>query len=161
MASVSKQKFITFNMSDKKIDELVLQLLKKVEEKKQQIGQAERPSWHTNCSFGFDPNTNFRINLQTVREIETLVEIHAFLTEKYLTYERSLKTLGIDANEAAFKWLGFSYKQWSDDIMTRINSLRIKNKRDELAKLEERVNSLVTPEQRRAIELEKLMKEIN
>jgi hypothetical protein len=32
--------------------------------------------------------------------------------------------------------------------------------KDELAKLEERVNALVSPEQRRAIELEKLVKEI-
>lgn len=141
-------------------DAVVLQLLAKVEEKKKQIGSAERPSWITNCSFGFDPNNNNRINIQVVRELETLVEIHAFLTSKYGHYQASLKELGISEKEAPFKWLGFTFDQWVSDIQTRINGLRIKSKRDELAKLEERVNALVSPEQRRKIELEKLMKEI-
>jgi hypothetical protein len=46
------------------------------------------------------------------------------------------------------------------DLETRINGLRIKAKKDELSVLESRVNALVSPEQRRAIELEKLVKEI-
>lgn len=142
-------------------DAVVLQLLAKVEEKKKQIGSAERPSWITNCSFGFDPNnSNARINIQVVRDLEALVEIHAFLTSKYGHYQASLKELGIAEKEAPFKWLGFTFEQWVSDIQTRINGLRIKSKRDELAKLEERVNALVSPEQRRKIELEKLMKEI-
>jgi len=141
-------------------DTIVLQLLAKVEDKKKQIGNAERPSWITNCSFGFDPQNNARINIQVVRELETLIEIHAFLTAKFGHYQASLKELGISEKEAPFKWLGFTFDQWVSDIQTRINGLRIKSKRDELAKLEERVNALVSPEQRRKIELEKLAKEL-
>jgi hypothetical protein len=141
-------------------DKLVLDLLKKVEDKKQQIGNAERPSWATNCSFRFDPNSNASVNIQTVRELEQLVEIHAFLTFKAAAYNQSLAALGLKGNEAPFKWLGFTYEQWVFDIQTRLNGLRIKSKRDELAKLEERVNALVSPEQRRAIEIAKLVQEI-
>jgi hypothetical protein len=147
-------------MSDKKTDTLVLELLKKVEEKKQQIGSAERPSWLTNCSFGFDQTSNARINIQVVREIESLVEIHAFICDKHETYNISLGALGIPEKDAPFKWMGFSYQQWESDIRTRLNGLRLKQKRDELMKLEERVNALVSPEQRRALELEKLVKEL-
>jgi hypothetical protein len=46
------------------------------------------------------------------------------------------------------------------DIKTRIEQLQIKIKKDELAILEERVNKLVSPEQRRQIELEQLVEEL-
>ncbi len=147
-------------MSDTKIDTMVLELLKKVEEKKQQIGNAERPSWVTNCSFGYNPESNTRINIQVVRELEVLVDIHAFLMAKALSYHGSLAVLKLTEKEAPFKYMGFSHDQWIADIQTRINQLRIKNKKDDLAKLEERVNALVSPEQRRALELAKLVKEI-
>lgn len=146
-------------MSDTKVDTMVLELLKKVEEKKQQIGSAERPSWNTNCSFGYNVESNFRVNIQ-VAQLEQLVEIHAFLTTKKSAHSTSLKMLNLTDKEVPFKHLNFTYDQWTDDIETRINGLRIKAKKDELAKLEERVNALVSPEQRRAIELEKLVKEI-
>jgi hypothetical protein len=141
-------------------DAIVLQLLAKVEDKKKQIGNAERPSWITNCSFGFDPSNNARINIQVVRELETLIEIHAFLTMKYGHYVASLLELGISEKEAPFRWLGFTYDNWVSDIKTRINGLQIKAKKDELAALEARVNGLVSPEQRRQIELAKLVAEI-
>lgn len=139
---------------------MVLELLKKVEEKKKQIGNAERPQWETNCSFGYSPEINTRINIQVVRDLEVLVEIHAFLTAKKTYHNNSLTMLKLTEKEAPFKWMNFTYGQWVADIETRINGLRIKAKKDELAKLEERVNALVSPEQRRALELEKLVKEI-
>ncbi len=148
-------------MSESKTDKIVLELLQKVEDKKRQIGNAERPSWITNCSFGFDPSNNARVNIQVIRDIEQLVEIHAFLSDKYETYNMSLRALSIPENDAPFRWLGFSFHQWESDIRTRLNGLRIKQKRDELANLEARVNLLVSPKQRRAIELEKLVKEID
>ena len=147
-------------MSDTNIDSIVMDLLKKVEEKKQQIGNAERPSWITNCSFGFDPVSNYRVNIQVIRELSQLVEIHAFLSSKYYTFIESLKDLKLTEKEVPFTYMGFTFGQWESDIETRINQIRIKTKRDELSKLEARVNALISPEQLRAIELAKLVKEI-
>lgn len=143
-----------------KTDALVLELLKKVEEKKQQIGNAERPSWITNCSFTYTPDTNSRINLQVERDMSVLVDIYAFLTVKRDSHKAAQVALGVTDKEAPFKWLGFTFDAWAADVQTRINGLRIKTKKDELTALEARVNALVSPEQRRAIELEKLVKEI-
>lgn len=150
-------------MATSKTDQLVLDLLKKVEEKKQQIGKAERPSWETNCSFGFDPTNNTRINIQVVRDLEELVNIYGFIQSKYTAFNVAARDLNLldDNTEPVFKWQGFTFHQWSSDIKTRISQLKIKNKRDELEKLQERVNSLVSPEQRRQIELEKLVKELS
>ncbi len=146
-------------MSENKTDKMVLELLKKVEEKKKQIGNAERPSWITNCSFRYNPDTNAAVNIQ-VAGLETLVDIHAFLTAKYAAFNTSLSALGLTEKEVSFRHCNFTYDQWVEDIQTRIASLRIKAKRDELAALESRINALVSPEQRRAIELEKLVKEM-
>jgi hypothetical protein len=151
---------INKHMSENKTDQMVLELLKKVEEKKKQIGNAERPCWVTNCSFRFNPESNIATNIQVVRDLETLVEIHAFLTTKYAAYSKSLEALKLTPKEVPFKWLNFTYDQWVEDIETCINGIRIKAKKDELIALEARVNALVSPEQRRAIELEKLVKEI-
>jgi hypothetical protein len=146
-------------MSTTSTDKIVLELLSKIDAKKQQIGEAERPSWVTNCSFGYNPEVNTRINIQTVRELETLVEIHAFLTHKYESFLNAASKLGVN-EDVKFKYLGFTYEQWEVDIKMRISQLRIKIKKDELLRLEGRVNALVSPEQRRAIESEKLVKEI-
>ncbi len=141
-------------------DKVVLELLQKVEDKKKQIGNAERPSWETNCSFSYNPEGNARINIQTIRELEVLVEIHSFLTLRKRAFKESCDILQLKPTEVPFKWLNFTYEQWESDVKTRINGLRIAIKKQELAKLEERVNALVSPEQRRAIELEKLVREI-
>lgn len=149
-------------MSDKKIkttDDIVMELLSKVEAKKKQIGNAERPSWITNCSFGYTYETNSRINIQTVRELEILVEIYAFLINKYESFKNSAVILGLE-KEVTFKHMGFTFNQWDSDIRTRIEQLQIKLKKDELAILEERVNKLVSPEQRRQIELDRLVEEL-
>lgn len=94
---------------NKNTDKIVLELLNKVEEKKKQIGNAERPAWVTNCSFKYDVNSNFAINLQTAPAVEELVKIHAFLRDKHESYHTSLTQLGLLSKEFSFKYLGFSF----------------------------------------------------
>lgn len=148
-------------MGTESTDALVLQLLQKVEDKKKQIGSAERPAWVTNCSFGFDPsNNNSRTNIQTVRTIEELIEIYGFLRAKLEANVSAAKELGVSYKEKDFKHQGFSFEQWETDIKMAASRLQIKVKRDELAQLEARVNALVSPEQRRQIELAQLMNEL-
>lgn len=154
-------------METKNADKIVLELLQKVEEKKKQIGNAERPSWKTHCSFKFNPDNNASHNIQVISDIKTLLAIYGHIlaeSNKYYDAIKALsksdKSLDFTGSSFNFIYLGFSFSEWEHDIKTRISSLNIKTKRDELAKLEERVNSLVSPEQRRQIELEQLIKEI-
>jgi phage portal protein BeeE len=85
------------------------------------------------------------------------VEIFAFLESKKNSIENAAKQFGVNVPS---KHLGFTIEEWQSDIKCRINGLQIKAKRDELASLEARVNALVSPEQRREIELQKLVAEI-
>jgi hypothetical protein len=147
-------------MAKSKTDDIVLQLLSNLAEKKKQIGDAERPSWNTNCSFGYNPDNNNRINLATVTSVNELVSMRAHLHNLFSGFLASASALGVKVEQADFKYLGYTFNQWEADIKARLNKLQIKAKQDELVELEARVNALVSPEQRREIELAKLMDEL-
>lgn len=58
-------------MTQKTTDEAVLDLLRKVQEKKDQIAKAsKKPQWKTNCTIGYDPDSPAgRTNIMTVRDM--------------------------------------------------------------------------------------------
>ena len=105
-------------MSENKTDQMVLELLKKVEEKKKQIGNAERPSWATNCSFRYNPSVNDAVNIQTAG-LETLVNIHAFLSTNYKAYLESLQALKLTEKEVAFGDYGDGRYAWFTESVER------------------------------------------
>jgi hypothetical protein len=143
-------------MSEKSTsDELVLKLLDKVEAKKKEIGQCERPQWLTNCTFTF-PDTNKVVNIQTA-DIATLCFLMGYLEYRTSLIIDGAKTLKV---KASTDFNGSSVTDWASDLATRANQIQIKTKKEELAELERRVNGLVSPEQRREMELNKLAKEI-
>lgn len=143
---------------DKTTDQIVLELLNKVEQKKKEIGASERPSWITHCSFGVNPsNAADRVNLQVVTDVSILTSVYATLAVAERAFGQAAKDLDL---KVEFKWQGFTFEEWVTDIKMRINQLQLKNKRDDLAKLEARVNALVSQEQRRELELKKLVAEL-
>lgn len=137
-------------------DEQIKDLLKVVEEKKKKINKAEKPKWLTNCSFSFNPEyaSTARVNLQVTSDINILVEIFAYVLEKREFYYKSASELGIKNPE--FKWMGFTTDEWKSDIQTRIDKIQISKERQELEVLEQRLNKLVTPEERARIELQEI-----
>lgn len=137
------------------VDQEVMKLLATVDRKKKEITKAKaRPSWKTNCSFGRDPSSpDNRINIQTVREPRKLVEIYAFLTSQEKELQAAAEELGVDFDGI---WQNSSISDWKDDLKTRAGQLSIEKKQKELDDLDSRVNRLVSPEQRRAMELKAL-----
>ena len=138
-------------------DGLVLQLLAKVKQKKSEIQTAERPVWETNTSFSYNPDAGVsdRVNLQTISDIRKLVDIHSFIGTKATSWVTSTNRLQVDI---PFAWMGSSAKAWENDIKTRINQLNIKIKKLELDALEKRIDALISPEQRRELELAEITK---
>ena len=55
---------------------------------------------------------------------------------------------------------GFSWEKWKSDIAHKINKLQISKKKQELEKLEERLNKLVSPELRAQLELQEIEREL-
>jgi hypothetical protein len=135
-------------------DQIVMDLLKSVDIKRKQIQKAKtRPNWKTNCTFGKDPSIPERINIQTVKDTRKLLEIFAFLQNQEKSLEQAANYLGVDFEGT---WQNYSFQDWKDDIQARVDQILLEKKEKELEELNIRVNNLVTPEQRRTMELEVL-----
>lgn len=137
------------------IDNIVQDLFKVVQTKKDEIAKAEKPNWETNCAFGFFPETSQRINLQVMSDVADLVNILAFLIEKHKNFDAAQEILGTNLK---FKWLGFTFDQWKSDIKTRLDKIQISMKKRELNELEARLDKLVSPELKQQMELEEIKK---
>lgn len=137
------------------IDNIVQDLFKVVQTKKDEIAKAEKPNWETNCAFGFYPETSQRINLQVISDVADLVNILAFLIEKHKNFDAAQEILGTNLK---FKWLGFTFDQWKSDIKTRLDKIQISMKKRELNELEARLDKLVSPELKQQMELEEIKK---
>lgn len=142
----------------KTTDQIVLELLEKIQSKKAEIKSIERPQWKTSTTLGLDESSPNRTNLQVETDVSRLVGLHAFLSAKKDYYEQSRLELGVSGK---FKWMAYSFEDWDADIRTRISQLEIKNKKAELDGLEARIDRLISPEQRRELELKALQYELS
>ncbi len=138
-------------------DQLVLQLLQKVKSKQAEIKASEKPQWLTSCSLGFTDNLHDKVNIQTLSDISKLIDLYATLSYKHENWVAAAKELGL---KPSHRICSYPVEDWKDDIRTRINQILITEKRKELKTLEDRIEKLVTPEQRRDLELAAIQKEL-
>ena len=143
----------------KSTDDAVLGLLKKVEQKKNEIKQAQKkPNWITNLTIGYNPeSTADRIMIQTVRDAGKIADIYAFLLAKEDYLSKAAGELGLEID---LSYMGFPIADWKSDLKTRAAQLGLDQKKRELEVLDKRVNGLVSPEQRREMELAALTAEL-
>lgn len=141
------------------VDKRVKELFDQVRKDKAAIGKAEKPNWRTNLTFGYSPNSaNDRINIQVETDLRKLTDILAFLTARRNSYIEAAEMLG---TPKAFKWMGFSVKEWGEDILTRVNMIQLTKKKQELATLEARLNNLLSPELKQQMELDAIEEEMS
>lgn len=149
-------------MATQTVDEQVLELLNKIKTQKQEVeALSKRPKWITNCVFSYLPSSvHGSINIMTVTDIESLLDIYAFLSQKKDSIKKYGEFLSIeDLTEPTH--LGYTITDWLKDVQTRIESLQVDKKKNKINDLDKRVNKLVSAEQRRVLELEALKKELD
>lgn len=141
------------------IDDKVLSLFNKVKDKKRKIKRTERVNWETSCSFSYDPETGIhdRINLHVCSSLAVLTDIYAFLLSKQEKYTTAASELGV---KTPTQWLGYSIEKWKTDLKARVSQLQLAQERQELTVLENRLDSLITVDQRRAMELDAIEEEL-
>lgn len=142
------------------IDQKINELFEVVKKQKAEVEAAEKESkqsWRTNCSivlpFGRDENP---INLQTATQEKVKNIVIGLLKHKEYSAEAE-QVLGL---EQSTQYNGFSYDDWIADCKKRISVLNIRTKKDKLAVLEKRLNDIVSPEQKRQMELDSIMKDL-
>lgn len=144
-------------------DDKIMQLLAKVKAQKEAIAQAERPTYKTNMTFSFvDGNLSQAVNLRVVTDLGQLLKIAAHVRSAAASYEEAGSAiLGPDEKPPAFLWCNFSAVEWTHDIKLRVGQIRIKSQRERLHELEQRLDSILTPERRRELELLAIERELS
>jgi len=138
-------------------DKIIDQLFEVIQTKKSEIEKTEKAKWQTNCSFAYDSDSNKRYNIQTVNDINQIVDMLAHLIINRDSITIAAKTLGVNPK---FEWMGFSFEQWEADFKTRVEKIQIFAKKQELKTLEDRLDKLVSKEKREELELAAIKKEL-
>lgn len=145
---------IKTNTIDDKIAELFGVLTKQKAEVEAADLEVKKP-WKTKGSFMLDV-VSAHVNIQTATK-NLIIEIEAALLMKEAFFSKAAENLGLEWDGV---WDGFKISDWHDDLVKRAAIIGINAKKANLAKLEERLNGIVSPEQRRALEMEAIMKEL-
>jgi len=138
-------------------DKIIDQLFEVIQTKKSEIEKAEKAKWQTNCSFGYDTDSNKRYNIQTVSDVNQIIDMAAHLVQKMDSVFKGASILGL---EAKFEWMGFTFDQWISDFRTRVEKIQISAKKQELKDLESRLDKLVSKEKREELELAAIKKQL-
>jgi hypothetical protein len=132
---------------DAKITELFGVLSKQKAELEAAKKEVDR-KWVTNGSIQFDGSNP--INIQTASE-DTIRRVVAALLQQSEYSAKAATLLGLPI---VSKVSGFQQNDWIQDCQKRIAALGIAAKKLKIAELEDRLNAIVSPEQRRQLELE-------
>ena len=135
-------------------DQTVLLLIEKVKEKKSQIQKVENPSWKTNCVFTLGGD---KINIRTLQTVSELVSIASAVRARETSWKEVIEELGVKEDCVV---CDYSPNDWMSDIKTRVNKININMDKRNLAKLEERLDKIISPELRAKMELEAIEKEL-
>jgi hypothetical protein len=140
----------------KEKDQLIDQLLKKVEEKKKQIEKIKNPDFKTNLLFNVEIFGNpARMNLNTVSE-EVLFSFLAYvnmLIEQSKKIESSFQLTDITFPRL---WYGYTLSDWENDIILKIKQKQSLKQTKELREIEDKLNNLMSEDKKKDIELTNL-----
>lgn len=139
------------------IDEQIRGLFAKLEVRKAKVAELKATiarSWVTNGTFrliGASSTTNLQTaNVQQIEEIATHLCIFRGARAEAATRLRPMDD----------KQQGYTVDQWFEDLAKRLAAIDIREEEKQLEILEQRLNSVLSPEARRQIEVELLLKEV-
>lgn len=139
------------------IDAKITELFGVLSKQKSELEDAKKEvsrSWITNGSIQFNgsnPTNIMTANEDTIRSVVANLLYHADYAAK------AAEKLGLTVPT---KFHGFAIDDWIQDCQKRIAAISIATKKTKIAELEERLNAIVSPEQRRQLELEAITRAI-
>lgn len=127
-----------------KNDERILKLKKEIEKKKEEIEKKDvRFIPKTNCILTLD-GESYNLHVCPIEKLN-------FLWVKLNMYLMSAKDLSLD-----FSVSGFPVSDWINDIKNRLNILEVKSEKENLRKMEEKLDKLLSSDKRTELELDRI-----
>lgn len=139
------------------IDKTIQDLFSKLQQRKNKVNELKASiakNWKTNGTFrllGASSTTN--IQTATAAMINEVAVQLCIITN---AQSQAAQRLG---QEVSFKVQGYSADDWFDDFKKRLAVIDLRAEEEHLVILENRLNQVLSPEQRRAMEVELLSKE--
>lgn len=140
------------------IDQTIQDLFAKLNDRKARVEGLRKEiskTWKTNGSFRLI-GAGTPTNIQTA-SVETLEEMAAHLCLLDGARDAASKRLGRPIN---LRVQGSTVDEWFEDITKRFATINLREEERLLETLEQRLNQVLSPEERRRIEVEMLAKEI-
>ena len=138
-----------------KADEEIEKMIAEVAKRTQEIGRLENPAYKTNLQIPKVGGGTF--NLNTATTMEQLAEQLAGVLILKNSLDEAYKTLGVKSD---FRMGGFTYDEWEHDIKKKADRLQLASKKEKLKTLKNRLEKILSPEQKRAMELAAIQKEL-
>lgn len=140
------------------IDNAIQKLFDVLNEKKAEVEAAELASskkWVTNCSFPPVFGDGVRgINIQTQTQAN-LIGLLSDLLIRDQTQQKAAELLGMEYDG---KYGGYTVEEWIEDFKTRGAKIVLSARKVELADMHKRLDAIVSPEQKRALEVAAITK---
>lgn len=134
-------------------DDRIAKLLSAVKTRQDELKQMEaltKSSWKTNLSYSFGTSKTDAKNLAVMQE-DDLVNLIADACLRSAAQNDACADLGIQGRVSTVN--GYVYADWLQDAKKRLALININTKKKQLEALEDQLNSLVSPELRREMEL--------
>lgn len=142
------------------IDSKIRELISELSKRQQDVKQAERESqqkWQTNCSFTGIFSKPRPINLQTASP----EGLKAVVRELIVIRNAELESSAILEQPADYSVDGYSIDAWLADCKKRAAIQNLREKQNKLEQLQTRLDSIISPEQKRQMELDAITREID
>ena len=140
-----------------KNDELIKELLGKVEDQTAALGKKPRGTWVTNGVFKYSQNPNDSFNINVVTDFSHFAHALGILLLKKEFFERACKVLGITAT---FKWDGYTVDEYEEDFKMRISVVEYDTRKRQLEATKQKLQGLVSDEAKTEMALTDIAKSL-
>lgn len=137
------------------IDQQIQSLFAKLNTRKTKVAELESQiakSWITNCSYR-PTGASSPVNLNTL-SVDGVVDVVADIVLQAKSRADAAALLG---TEAPKKIQGYTVESWVEDCKKRLAAINIREEKKALEELETRLNSVLSPEERRKLEVAALL----
>ena len=142
-------------------DDNITQLLKTIENLSTEIAAEEaaqkRASWRTTCSVQMARDNVINLQVANQEQLKTLA-VH--IASQLVAQREATAVFGI-VFEAEPTFQGFPIADWAFDVNKRLAMIAFGKKRNTLETLQKRAKELLSVEQKRGLELQELMAQMN
>lgn len=126
-------------------DQRILDMKKKIAEKKEKLGKITRFTPITNCSIDIEGE---RVNIQTLSKEKIIL-----LMVKLNAYVLSARDLGVLNN---FEMSGYNVKDWITDLKSKLDILSKKDEEKVLKSMENKLSALLSEGKKTELEIDEI-----